>query len=358
MPNVYFFLILIGFLSLWFLNFLFGRHYRLSEDGFYYKWFFGKEFFVPWDKIKSIKIKNDFGYWRILLEKKLSRNFFHLFGKSFFFRVNIPMSCEFKREVKRCIPNDLQPEFPKQSLSSLISEKITEKIWCFVNKFLKFKNKNDKKSGLSYYNQDFFYNFKFSLYVTSFVLGGIYIIFVWILIISALWLSFNYGFDNINYEIFYKIIHILIHAFIDNFMLIVSVFIPGVIIMAFLIGFAVLFFLPSNYTLTNDGFYYKHLLKKKKHFVSWKGVDFIRISYESGFLMVDIFSKENSFERKIFNFLVRKNIGEEPELELKKYIPSDIKLEYFTIPRFWYHWESFLRNLKVFAYYFFKKPKH
>ena len=76
MPNVYFFLILVGFLSLWFVNLLTGRRYKLSENGFYHRWFPGKECFTSWDEIKSIEVRNDFGYWRVILKKKHSKSLF------------------------------------------------------------------------------------------------------------------------------------------------------------------------------------------------------------------------------------------------------------------------------------------
>ena len=262
------------------------------------------------------------------------------------------MSCEFKREVKRHIPNDLQPEFPKQSLSSLISERITEKIWNFVNKFSKIKKENNKNSDLFYRNLDFFYNFKSGLQLAGFMLFGIlfilpYILLVLVCMLIFIWFTLTGNLNGIKET--GNLFHDAMYDFIYSLMTSVSA-IPGIIIIAFLIGFIVLLFFTSNYKLTNDGFYYKCLLRKKEHFIPWKKVGSITVFYEFGFLNVYIFLKKKSFIDKSFLFLVKKNIGEEPELGLKKYIPSNIKLKYSKTTSSWHTLCLMMNTLKSLSF--------
>ncbi len=334
MPNVYFFLVLIGFLSLWIVNFLFGRRYRLTEEGFYYRWLLGRECFISWDEIKFIHIENDFGFWRVILRRNPSESLF-LPKKSFFFRVNVPMSCEFKREMKKYVPIDLQPEFPSKSLESIISERITEIVWNFINKFSKVKEKNNENSDVFYYNMDLFYNFKSGLRLCGFSLIGV-------LLFVSIWTALTYSPGKTDHGVFC----IFIDAFMGGFIFFVST-IPGMLILAFLIGFTALFFLTSNYTLTNDGFFCRNILWGKENFFSWKEIDSIIFFYEFGFLNIYIFlDKKKPFKQNHFCFMVKKNIGEEPELEIKKYIPLNVKLKYSTAISTWHNLKISMKECK------------
>ena len=76
----------------------------------------------------------------------------------------------------------------------------------------------------------------------------------------------------------------------------------------------------------------------------------ILTNYEFGFLNVYIFLKKKSFIDKSFLFLVKKNIGEEPELGLKKYIPSNIKLKYSKTTSSWHTLCLMMNTLKSLSF--------